>query len=314
MQTKTAKRLQAASLLLLISVLPFLMSCDKLQQLPFANVTGKLAYIRTKEMKKFEVVIVDLATSQKNIIELDVFRVAGLDFSPDGKYLAAQTEFKWSKNKHISIIDIKNKTITNVLENEQRLMFPKFSPNFSKLVFYKLDTKNNNQNTVYISKINGKDIMQLTRGADNCTYPGWHPNPATNKIIFISKDHRIVEQDIVSTEQSTIYELDASEDINNLHFPTYSRDGKQLLFVECLGGGIQRPSEIKLMTLSTGEIKTIYNTEHLIGSLSFINDSVICFSEVYLPDSDIILYNYKLKKKKQIKDPGYFKIYPTWTP
>ncbi|MFC1477844.1 hypothetical protein ACFL57_00095 [Candidatus Margulisiibacteriota bacterium] len=314
MPIKTVKYQKILILIILFCALPFLLSCDKLAQLPFTGVTGKLAYVRTKEMNKFEVVILDLASNKKDIIKLDAFRIGGLDFSPDGKYLTAHTEFKWSKNKHISIIDIEKKAIKNILENEQRLMFPKFSPDFSKLVFYRLDTKKENQKTIYTSKTNGKDIMQLTRNIDNCMYPEWHPDPGTNKIVFISKDRRIIEQDIVSTKQSVIYALSASDNIQNLHFPVYSKDGQKLLFIECLGGGIQRPSQIKMISLSSGEIKSIYKTEHLIGSANFINDSVICFSDVNLPNSEIVLYNYKLKRKKLIKDPGYFIIYPAWTP
>lgn len=174
-------------------------------------------------------------------------------FSPDGQSIAFVSDR--DGNPEIYLQNLDGTDLRRVTNHPAQDAFPTFSPDGTQLAFNS-DREDENRE-VYLMNIDGSGIQRLTNSrSDDETYPGcWSPDGT--QLLFTSD--RSGKDNIYAMNVEPITPVPVIIDVeNDLRFPSYSPDGKLVLFQS---GGGNSPAELRFFEPETKQTRTLVKLE-----------------------------------------------------
>jgi Tol biopolymer transport system component len=120
-------------------------------------------------------------------------------------------------------MNIDGSNVRRLTHDSNNYIFPQFSPDGSKILFYSLNGVNDE---IYIMDTNGDDFTNLTLTPGNDRLPQFSPDGS--KIVFTSDrdgNREIYIMDIDGTNQTRLTNTNITD-----HSPQFSPDGKKIVF------------------------------------------------------------------------------------
>ena len=172
-----------------------------------------------------DIFLYDLETGRSTTVVGNPAFDADPTFSPDGKTIAFVSDR--DGNAEIYLQDLDGTNLRRLTNHPAHDGFPTFSPDGTQLAFNS-DREDENVE-VYLMNLDGSGIQRLTNSrSDDETYPGCWSADGT-QLLFTSNRSGKDNIYLINVEAMTPLELMTDAE-NDLRFPTYSPDGKAILF------------------------------------------------------------------------------------
>ena len=155
-------------------------------------------------------------------IPTDAPNMGSLSWSPDGRFVAYQSNHEGAPN--IYVLDIQNKTSRRLTNHEGRNMRPIWSPN-GKWIAFISDRAGNLD--IYRIDVDGSNLRRLTNRGNN-RRPGWSPD--SQQIAFVSSRDDKNALYVMTADGKGLRRLKKDFSISSTG-STWSPDGKQIAFV-----------------------------------------------------------------------------------
>lgn len=203
------------------------------------NQDGKLNALDNKGIYS-----VDINTQKETRIVSDQWDNANPLFSPDGKkvvFLSRRHDTNQDgkinslDNWGIYLTDISTGEETQIVSDAYQNKFPSFSPDGQKILYCSWRARNSG---IYLWDLNGETEEQLISDEYDNTFPSF--SPRGNRILYASwRNDTNGDGTIDLRDNTSIYVLDLSRhqewmaisDRSSNLFPTFSPDGKRILFL-----------------------------------------------------------------------------------
>jgi len=203
-------------------------------------------------------------------------------FSPDGQRIAFVSGR--DGNAEIYSENIDGTDARRLTNHPARDAFPTFSPDGTQIVFN--SNREDEKLEVYIMNADGSDVRRLTNmpGEEEAFPGGWSPDGT--QLFFVSTQSGRQNIYTMNVEPFAPTQIIPASDVN-AHFPSYSPDGRKIVFqIE----NEDKTGEIRVMDLDTKKASTITNTQTPDGYPKFSPDgSSIVFQERVNGNSEICL-------------------------
>ncbi|NDJ78685.1 MAG: TIR domain-containing protein [Chloroflexi bacterium] len=108
--------------------------------------------------------------------------IAGIDWSPDGRWLAFDVDLGYDGNSDIYLISPEGGEPRQLTFNEGPDMMPAWSPDGSQIAF--ASSRDGEDLEIYVMNADGSDPRQLTFNEDEDLSPVWKPNPGVEVVSF----------------------------------------------------------------------------------------------------------------------------------
>ena len=229
-------------------------------------------------------------------------------FSPDGKRIAFVSGR--DGNAEIYSQNIDGSDLRRLTDHPARDAFPTYSPDGTQIVF---NSNREDENLdVYIMNTDGSNVRRLTNWpSDEEAFPGaWSPDGT--KLFFASTESGRSNICAINVEPFQVTQVNRDSNVN-LHFPSYSRDGSNMLFQVASS---DKTGEIQVIDTTTKQTSAIVKTATLDGYPKFSPDgNSIVFQDRVNGNSEICLIRADGKGEVQnlSNDPAR-DIEPAWSP
>ncbi len=237
------------------------------------------------EPKNHELFVYSLETGKTENITNHPGFDADPNFSPDG----SQVVFASTRdgNAEIYLMNLDGNNVRRLTNSPTWDNHPVFSPDGTTIAF---NSEENENPGVYLMNIDGGDIRRLTDWKSNETVePGcWSPDGT--KIAFYSD--REGNDDIYVTS-AEVYKprLVLSDDEKDLQFPSYSPDGRQIVF-QSITPLPDKTGELRIYDIDSKRTSVLIKTENAdLGPVFSPDGSQIAFSNKLETNTEICLIN-----------------------
>jgi len=136
----------------------------------------RLAYAANKG-KQWSVYVMDLRTKRTKILLRSEQSVVQPEFSPDGKWLAVQSDFEGDENYNIYVTPASGGKARKVTDTRWDSASPRWSPDGRRIAF--LSNRDGDRDNVFVVDASGGEAKQLTNVDDIVTEIAWRPDGRT---------------------------------------------------------------------------------------------------------------------------------------
>src|SRR3989449_3810480 len=136
----------------------------------------RLAYAANKG-KQWSVYVMDLRTKRTKILLRSEQSVVQPEFSPDGKWLAVQSDFEGDENYNIYVTPASGGKARKVTDTPWDSASPRWSPDGRRIAF--LSNRDGDRDNVFVVDASGGEAKQLTNVDDIVTEIAWRPDGRT---------------------------------------------------------------------------------------------------------------------------------------
>src|SRR2546426_1091638 len=136
----------------------------------------RLAYAANKG-KQWSVYVMDLRTKRTKILLRSEQSVVQPEFSPDGKWLAVQSDFEGDENYNIYVTPAAGGKARKVTDTPWDSASPRWSPDGRRIAF--LSNRDGDRDNVFVVDASGGEAKQLTNVDDIVTEIAWRPDGRT---------------------------------------------------------------------------------------------------------------------------------------
>ena len=214
-------------------------------------------------------------------IKTDVPNMGSLSWSPDGRYIAYQSNHEGTPN--IYVMDVQNKDSHLLTNHQGRNLRPAWSPNGKWIAF--VSDRAGEYLDVYRMDTDGSNLRRLTNRGNNWR-PGWSPD--SQWIAFTSTQDRRTALHIMTADGKGRKQL--KQDVSTSSGGTWSPDGKQIAFA----AGREFEDGINIRVIDTNRNNPRKLTQ--VGGLSSATHPA------WSPDGEWIAYS--VKKIVNMPPPG----------
>ena len=274
---------------------------------------GRLAYVRNRNMRDFELVIVDLAGRHETVIDWKQ-TFGGISFAAGGRRLLFHGKSPDRARYLASLAWDSGSTeaeATLLVESESAVLFPVLRPDGEQLAFH----MSRGGLRVVLADARGTGAHLLPCREGDCSLPAWSPDG--ERIIYVVDSDRLVQLDMKSRATSTLHRVKEGDKITR---PSLSPDGKRVLYTVLRGIGPYSTrassSRIEILTLGKATPKIVLENKHSISSACWIGDAAIGYAEAKGGAGRFRLSMREIEtdREAQISADRYFAYGCAWTP
>ena len=217
----------------------------------------QIVYQRTIEENNPEIFIYSLATNKSRKLTDHAAFDGDPSFSPDGKHIVFVSNRNGNNDLYLLNIDVTDEEPRQLTHNPADDSHPVFSPDGTAIAFTS-DRKNETADAFLLLDLSGSEIvLPLTDWlSDETVEPGcWSPDGTT--IAFYSNRNGKEDIYLVSAEVLRV-QIVLGDPKKNLGFPSYSPDGRYILFTAELE---DKSTELSIYDTATKQTSVIRKSE-----------------------------------------------------
>ena len=123
---------------------------------------------------QWSVYLLDLRTKKDRILLQSEQSVLNPEFSPDGLWIAVQSDFEGDENYNIYLVPVRGAHVQKITDTPFDSAFPRWSPDGTKIAF--LSNRDGDRDNVFVVDTSGGDARQLTNVDDIVGEIAWRPD------------------------------------------------------------------------------------------------------------------------------------------
>lgn len=185
-------------------------------------------------------------------------------------------------------------------------LFPKWSPDGSKIVFY--SDRDGGYYQIYVMNADGSNPVRLTRSESEDTLPAWSPDGS--KIAFTSNRVGNVEHIfIMNADGSAVRQV--TQGSNDCAYPTWSPDGSRIAFMSKRDGN----TDIYVISAGGSNLTRLTEGPQIESYPAWSPDGKkIAYQSNAFGNFEIFVMNSDGTDQKRITEAIYDNKYPAWSP
>lgn len=273
------------------------------------EMTGVVTYWRTKDLKKFDLVILDLNNKRKRVISVNG-EMSSVEIDESGRVLYSALIDSDGKKISASLVkvDVESGQVVRIENEDPVESKPRLSPGFDEIAYnYKEEKK---PLGIKVIDLDSGERAAVECPGRVCMNPKW---VSDNQIVFVSDKKRVYSYDFISGMSRLLYEGGEGRIYSAEIVSLSSRDA---LVFSVLHGEFRYPegSSVYALDLKSGEIEEIINLEGEVASVSkTLIPDVIMFPLSGGGGDGIYFFNMKTKEKVSVSEDGWFFGAPSWS-
>ena len=135
---------------------------------------GRLLAYAANKGEQWSVYVMDLKTKREKILLRSEQSVVNPEFSPDGGWLAVQSDFEGDENYNIYVTAAKGGEARKITDTAWDSAFPRWSPDGRTIAF--ISNRDGDRDNVFITDASGGKATQLTNVDDIVGEIAWRPD------------------------------------------------------------------------------------------------------------------------------------------
>ena len=135
---------------------------------------GRLLAFAANKGDQWSVYLLDLRTKKDRILLQSEQSVLNPEFSPDGRWIAVQSDFEGDENYNIYLVPVRGAHVQKITDTAFDSAFPRWSPDGTKIAF--LSNRDGDRDNVFVVDTGGGDAKQLTNVDDIVGEIAWRPD------------------------------------------------------------------------------------------------------------------------------------------
>src|SRR6266571_663883 len=135
---------------------------------------GRLLAFAANKGDQWSVYLLDLRTKKDRILLQSEQSVLNPEFSPDGRWIAVQSDFEGDENYNIYLVPVRGAHVQKITDTPFDSAFPRWSPDGTKIAF--LSNRDGDRDNVFVVDTSGGDAKQLTNVDDIVGEIAWRPD------------------------------------------------------------------------------------------------------------------------------------------
>src|SRR5213596_483371 len=135
---------------------------------------GRLLAFAANKGDQWSVYLLDLRTKKDRILLQSEQSVLNPEFSPDGRWIAVQSDFEGDENYNIYLVPVRGAHVQKITDTAFDSAFPRWSPDGTKIAF--LSNRDGDRDNVFVVDAGGGDAKQLTNVDDIVGEIAWRPD------------------------------------------------------------------------------------------------------------------------------------------
>src|SRR3989442_1384524 len=134
---------------------------------------GRLLAFAANKGDQWSVYLLDLRTKKDRILLQSEQSVLNPEFSPDGRWIAVQSDFEGDENYNIYLVPARGAHVQKITDTPFDSAFPRWSPDGTKIAF--LSNRDGDRDNVFVVDTGGSHARQLTNVDDIVGEIPWRP-------------------------------------------------------------------------------------------------------------------------------------------
>src|SRR5256712_849785 len=135
---------------------------------------GRLLAFAANKGDQWSVYLLDLRTRKARTARHSDQSVLNPEFSPDGRWIAVQSDFEGDENYNIYLVPVRGAHVQKITDTPFDSAFPRWSPDGTKIAF--LSNRDGDRDNVFVVDTSGGDAKQLTNVDDIVGEIAWRPD------------------------------------------------------------------------------------------------------------------------------------------
>lgn len=192
---------------------------------------GQLIAYEANKGTQWATYVRELRTGRERTLLRSEQAVLNPEFSPDGAWIAVQSDFEGDENYNIYAVPTGRGTVRKLTDTSADSSFPRWSPDGTKIAF--LSNRDRDRDNVFVLDLPRQDASQLTHEDDIVGEIAWHPDgQRIAYMVGIGRDDRIGLVDLRGRTETLVSfpdsETHLAGDVGRAR--PFSPDGRELAF------------------------------------------------------------------------------------
>lgn len=138
------------------------------------SADGRLLAYSANKGEQWATYVMDLRTRRERLLMKSDQSVENPEFSPDGRWIAVQSDFEGDENFNIYVVPAKGGEPRKLTDTPHDSASPRWSPDGTKIAF--TSNRDGDRDQVFAMDATGDNVRQLTRGDEIVNEIAWRPD------------------------------------------------------------------------------------------------------------------------------------------
>lgn len=135
---------------------------------------GRLLAYSANKGEQWAVYLRELKTKREKALVESAQSALNPEFSPDGQWIAYQSDFEGDENSNIFIVHTRGDITRKLTDTPADSAFPSWSPDGTKIAF--ISNRDRDRENIFVANAEGGETKQLTRVDDIVNEIAWRPD------------------------------------------------------------------------------------------------------------------------------------------